>query len=119
MTPNKAIVALALTAALAIGWSATTSASAQNAYRQSAPVATAPLVREPAQAAQPAQPARRGNTGGITAPRPTATALTSGECTALGGEVKETTATFCGSAKFCKRTDQYGRISRMCIELGT
>lgn len=119
MTPKKAIVALALTAALAVGWSATTSASAQNAYRQSSTVTTAPIVREKSQVAQPAQGARGGNAGGVTAPRPTTAALTSGECTALGGEVKDTTATFCGSAKFCKRTDQYGRITRMCIELGT
>lgn len=41
--------------------------------------------------------------------------LTSGECTQLGGEVKDASKSLCPSAEYCRRVGANGKIHRVCI----
>ncbi len=45
--------------------------------------------------------------------------LTKGECTQLGGDVKETGVSICGSAEYCSRVGEDGTIYRVCISQAT
>jgi hypothetical protein len=117
MTLKTHPIAVVAAAALALAWTTVTIASAQTT-QVSKDAPTAQRYQKVTPPAASAQSARRG-ANALTGVRATTVApLTSGECVALGGAVKDTYVRDCASGKYCQRTDQYGRIHRMCVSLG-